>query len=217
MPSEAENNLNAAELKIPCLAQVCSSSTAERMLSTDRGIRSPVSPGLAVLPACLGPVPWCSVSSCQGPRLPVRAGTASPVVKSTSPSGLSLTVPGERAFHHWKVCTDTANKSHRTRSGCVLHGMEVRRDTINFPSFLVWGPQWDLRCILSLDLSFIPMFWLHFDEVTILCLITCAARELEGDDNLQLNLWTRVHHDYRHAKISPAASVIINKVSNAFI
>lgn len=95
--------------------------------------------------------------------------------------------------------------------------MEVRRDTINFPSFFVWGPQWDLRCILSLDLSFIPMFWLYFDEVTILCLITCAVRELEGDDNLQLNLWTRVHRDYRHAKISPAASVIINKVSNAFI
>lgn len=122
VPGEAENNLNAAELKIPCLAQVCSSSsTAERMLSADRGIRSPVSPGLAVLPACLGPVPRCSVSSCQGPRLPVRAGTASPVVKSTSPSGLSLTVPGGRAFHHWKVCTDRANKSHRTRSGCVLH------------------------------------------------------------------------------------------------
>lgn len=95
--------------------------------------------------------------------------------------------------------------------------MEVRRDVINFPSFLVWGPQWDLSCILSLDLSFIPMFWLHFDEVTILCLITCTARELEGDDNLQLNLWTRVHHDYRRAKISTAASVIINKLSNAFI
>lgn len=65
--------------------------------------------------------------------------------------------------------------------------------------------------------QFYPLFWLHFDEVTILCLITCAARELERDDNLQLNLWTRVHHDYRHAKISTAASVIINKITNAFI
>lgn len=95
--------------------------------------------------------------------------------------------------------------------------MRVRRDVINFPSFLVWGPQQDLICILSLDLSFSPMFWLRFDEVTILCLITCTARELEGDDNLQLNLWTRVYHDYRQAKISTAASVIINKISNAFI
>lgn len=116
MPGEAENNLNAAELRIPCLAQVCS-STAQRMLSTDRAVRSPVSPGLAVLPACLGPVPQHSVCSCQGQRLPVWAGTASPVIKSTSPSGLCLPVPGERDFHHWEVCTDRANKSHHTQSG----------------------------------------------------------------------------------------------------
>lgn len=117
VPSEAENSLNAAELRIPCLAQVCSSSTAPRMLSTDRGIRSPVSPRLAVLPACLGPVPWCSASSWQGQRLPVWAGTASPVIKPTSPSGLYLTVPRERPSHRWKVCTDRANKSRCTRSG----------------------------------------------------------------------------------------------------
>lgn len=98
MPSEAENNLNAAEPRILCLAQVCSSSTAQRMLSTDRGIRSPVSPGLALLPVCLGPVPQHSVSNCQGQRLPVWAGTAPPVIKSTSPSGLYLTVPGDKAF-----------------------------------------------------------------------------------------------------------------------
>lgn len=72
------------------------------------------------------------------------------------------------------------------------------------------------RCILALVLSFIPRFWLHFDEVTILCVTTCTVSELERDDNLQLNLWTRVCHNYRHAKTSTAASVIINKISNAF-
>ena len=40
-------------------------------------------------------------------------------------------------------------------------------------------------------------------------MITCTVRELEGDDNLQLNLWTSVHHNHRHAKTSTAASVII--------
>lgn len=51
MPSEAENNLNAAELKVTCLAQVYS-STASWLPNADRGIKSPVSPVLSVLPAC---------------------------------------------------------------------------------------------------------------------------------------------------------------------
>lgn len=48
-------------------------------------------------------------------------------------------------------------------------------------------------------------------------MITCTVSELERDDNLQLNLWTRVHHNYRHAKTSTAPFVIINTISNAFI
>lgn len=138
MPGEAENNLNAAELRIPCLAQVCSSSTAPRMLSTDRGIRSPVPPGLAMLPVCLGPVPQHSVSSCQGHRLPVWAGIASPVIKPTSPSGLYLTVPGERAFHHWKSA-QTEQTSLTTPSqaiSCVLREWRSGEMSSIFPVFL---------------------------------------------------------------------------------
>lgn len=68
------------------------------------------------------------------------------------------------------------------------------------------------QCLPSLDLSVIPRFWLHLDEVTSLRAITWPESELEGDDNSQLNLWTTVLCDYRHAKTSTAASVIINKV-----
>lgn len=67
------------------------------------------------------------------------------------------------------------------------------------------------RCLLLLDLGFIPRFWLPFGEVTVLRVIRPAVSELEWDDNLQLNLWTTVHRNYRHAETSTAASVIINK------
>lgn len=68
MPGEAENNLNAAELRTACLAQVCS-STAQRMLSPDRGTRSSVSPGLACMPWSCPPVLCLQLSGSEPPCL----------------------------------------------------------------------------------------------------------------------------------------------------
>lgn len=78
-----------------------------------------------------------------------------------------------------------------------------RRDPVHFPSFLRGvhsgaEGQEKQRCILSLDLSFIPRFWLCFGEVIVLCATACTVSL--GDDRLQLNLWTGVRRNY--AKLS---------------
>lgn len=73
--------------------------------------------------------------------------------------------------------------------------------------------QW---CILSPDL-FYPQVLVTFQWGHHLFCDYLHSQWPWGDDNLQLNLWTWVHHNYRHAKSCTAASVIMNKISNAFI
>lgn len=100
--------------------------------------------------------------------------------------------------------------------------MEVRRGSINLPSFLAWGPHgvWDAgRAEMHLVSwsQFLPEVLVTFWWGHRLVCDYLRSQWTGGDDNLQLNLWTRVHHNYRRAKTSTAAFVIRNTISNAFI
>lgn len=196
------------------------------MLSADGGIASPASPVLATLPVCFA--------------LPLALALSLPLSGSETPCLGWDSISCNQVHLFVRACTllrrdaelsaagsaQTQSKQvsqHPVRQLAVFHMNEGQERDHKFSQFScvrsTAGPemQEEQRCILSLDLSFIPRFWLHFDEVTVLCVITCTVSEPEGDEDLQLNLCTRILRNYRRAKTSAAASVIINKISNAFI